>query len=288
MIRILIAISACMAAGACTPSIGPEQFIIPDERLDELDITLRGEPASEADLPEGTTVENFTVETGFGPVEAVFVDRSQPGPLILYCGGNLFRTPYFGARLAEGMIGFGDILMFDYPGYAGSAGSGEPMELREASRLMGAEAERRVSETGQSLALWGQSLGGIACSEAARTSTAELVVMETTAANVEAAVDVMVGPIAGLFVSPRVDPRLNGFDVIEALADSEAKILVLVAGQDEVLPAQLSRDLAEMLEERGADVDLIKFPDADHNNVPAQQEFEARLAPYFEALVSRC
>ena len=57
--------------------------------------------------------------------------------------------------------------------------------------------------------------------------------------------------------------------------------MVLGGGKDKVLPAWLSRSLADALEKQGNDVTYLEFAAGTHTNIPFQTEFGARVEPFF-------
>ena len=66
--------------------------------------------------------------------------------------------------------------------------------------------------------------------------------------------------------------------VLSALEGFAGKILVLEAGRDETLAPALSRRLERELKARGLRVERLVFPDAGHNDVGRQPDFESRVA----------
>ena len=106
---------------------------------------------------------------------------------------------------------------------------------------------------------------------------ADVLVLETTTPGARAAVEQQAG-LMRPFLRIALAPALASIDVPAALEGFEGKVVVLEAGRDETLPPALSRTLARQLEARGLKVERLVFPDAGHNDVGRQPDFESRVA----------
>lgn len=260
-----------MALTACMKVEVPERaFFWPDARLTQENITLPSNPP-----PEGSE----TVVLGYaqGPIGATRVRSSETTrPLILFCGGNMFRREAAGGSRAEILAPFGDALMFDYPGYGGTAGPDSFANFRAVGEVVADEARRQADAEGRRLIVWGHSLGGIVCSEMAVRTRADVLVLETTTPGARATVNQQVG-LMRPFVRVTLAPALEAVDIPTALNGYPGKVVVLEAGKDDTLPPALSRDLARALEAQGNTVERIVFPAAGHSDVGRQPDFVARL-----------
>lgn len=139
------------------------------------------------------------------------------------------------------------------------------------------EARRQADAEGRRLIVWGHSLGGIVCAEAAQRARADLLVLETTTPGARATVENQVG-LMRPFVRVTLAPALDAIDVPGSLQGFPNRIIVIEAGKDDTLPPALSRALARRLEAQGNTVERLAFPAAGHNDVGRQPDFEARLS----------
>ncbi|WP_420478492.1 alpha/beta hydrolase family protein [Brevundimonas sp. FT23028] len=266
----LIAVAA-LSLTACVKVDVPERaFFWPDARLARENITLPANPP-----PEGA--ETLVLRYAEGPIGATRVRSADAArPLILFCGGNMFRREASGGSRADILAPFGDALMFDYPGYGDTAGLDTFANFRAVGEVVADEARRQADAEGRRLIVWGHSLGGIVCSEMAARTRADILVLETTTPGARATVEQQVG-LMRPFVRVTLAPALETVDIPAALNGYAGKVVVLEAGKDDTLPPALSRRLARALEAQGNRVDRIVFPAAGHNDVGRQPEFAARL-----------
>jgi pimeloyl-ACP methyl ester carboxylesterase len=227
--------------------------------------------------PPPASAETLVLRYGEGPIGATRIrsaDRARP--LILFCGGNMFRRSSVGGYRAEIMAPFGDLMMFDYPGYGDTAGLDSFANFRAVGGVVADEARRQADAEGRKLIVWGHSLGGIVCAEAAQRARADLLVLETTTPGARATVENQVG-LMRPFVRVTLAPALDAIDVPASLRGFPNKIVVIEAGKDDTLPPALSRALARRLEAQGNTVERLVFPAAGHNDVGRQPDFTARL-----------
>ncbi|MDQ8029813.1 MAG: alpha/beta hydrolase [Brevundimonas sp.] len=256
---------------ACLKVNVPERaFFWPDARLAQENITLEPNPP-----PAGS--ETLVLRYAEGPIGATRVRSADTDrPLILFCGGNMFRREAAGGSRAEILAPFGDALMFDYPGYGDTAGLDSFANFRAVGEVVADEARRQADAEGRRLIVWGHSLGGIVCSEMAAHTRADALVLETTTPGARATVENQVG-LMRPFVRVTLAPALETINIPAALQSYRGKVVVLEAGKDDTLPPALSRRLARALEAQGNTVERIVFPAAGHNNVGRQPDFVARL-----------
>ncbi|HYC73730.1 alpha/beta hydrolase [Brevundimonas sp.] len=269
----LAAIAAAAAAlSACLKVDVPEDaFFWPDSRLAAEQVVLTPNPP-----PAGA--EALILSYAGGTIGATRVRATAaPRPLILFCGGNLFRRSSAGGFAAAKLAPFGDVLMYDYPGYGETGGEADFANFSAAGAVMAETARAQADAEGRPLIAWGHSLGGVVCTDAAVKARADVLVLETTTPGARAAVDQQAG-LMRPFVRVNMAPALASIDVPAALEGFGGKILVLEAGRDETLAPALSRRLARELEERGLRVERLVFPNAGHNDVGRQPDFESRVA----------
>ncbi|AQR62043.1 alpha/beta hydrolase [Brevundimonas sp. LM2] len=266
------AVALLLGLGGCISLDIPEDnFFFPDTRVEAEHMELPSAPP-----PEGS--EKLTLAYAAGPIGVTRVHVSEaPRPLILFCGGNLFRRSSGGAAAARDLSPFGDVLMFDYPGYGETAGKADFAGFDAVGRVVAQEARARADAEGRPLIAWGHSLGGVVCAAIANEVNAETLVLETTTPTARAAVDEMVG-LARPLLRVNMAPALAAVDVPASLDGYQGRILVLEAGQDDTLPPALSQRLARDLRARGHTVETLVFPEAGHNDVGEQPDYQARVS----------
>ncbi len=211
-----------------------------------------------------------------GRIGATLVDGAAGRPLILFCGGNLFRRAVRGGQTAADLAPFGSVMMFDYPGYGDSEGEARLDQFDAAVRVVAGHARDVARSEGRRLVFWGHSLGGPVCAEAAREFQADALVLQTTTASARAAVNSELGLLRPL-ARVEIAPALGAFDIVRTLDGYPGRVVVLEAGRDGTLKPALSRALARDLSANGVRVERLVFAEAGHNDVPRQADFTARL-----------
>lgn len=267
-----LALVAATGLAACINVRIPEDaYFYPNSRLEAEGITLApGQP-----MPAST--ETLHLPYAGGAVAASRVRGNPNGPIILFCGGNMFRRAIGGGDRAAALTSFGDVVMFDYPGYGETPGDATLANFRQAgSAVANWVAQTAATENRQVLA-WGHSLGGPVCTEATRMIHVDTLVIEASTPTARAAVDNQIGVFRPL-VRVDIDPGLDSFNVVQTLRGFQGRVVVLSAGHDETLPPALSRRMARDLQAAGVNVQTLNFPDADHNNIRLQPDFQSRLA----------
>lgn len=275
MIKRLSATAAAIGlstilAGCLTVNVPEGQFFYPDTRVQAEKLILAPGPA----IPGA---ETLSLPFAGGAVAATRVRTGRAdAPLILYCGGNLFRRGVSGAQVANELAPFGDVLMFDYPGSGDTPGQASFATYRDAGEVIAATARAQADAEGRRLIAWGHSLGGPICAEAARVIRADALVLEATTPTARAAVDSMVGLWRPIVRVQLAEP-LTTVDVPATLDGYSGKVVVLEASRDTTLPPVLSRKLAHDLRARGVNVERLVFAKADHGDIPSQPDFVTRV-----------
>jgi pimeloyl-ACP methyl ester carboxylesterase len=271
MMRLAAVLAATATVAACMKVNVPERaFFWSNARVAQENIRLPSNPP-----PAGS--ETLALRYAEGPIGATRIRSADAArPLILFCGGNMFRRASAGGYRAEVLAPFGDLLMFDYPGYGDTAGQDSFANFHAVGEVVADAARRQADAEGRRLIVWGHSLGGIVCSEAARRAHADLLVLETTTPGARATVENQVG-LMRPFVRVTLAPALDAVDVPASLRGYPGRIVVIEAGKDDTLPPALSRALARRLEAQGNTVEWLVFPAAGHNNVGRQPDFRSRL-----------
>lgn len=274
--RPLLLLPLVAALAGCINVPVPEgAFFYPEARLQaEGTVLQNGEPwpgGERLSLPyAGGTVGATRIRTG-----------ATDTPLILFCGGNMFRRRVSESAAANKLTPFGDLIVFDYPGYGDTPGQADVASFRAAGEVVAAEARAQADREHRPLIAWGHSLGGPICAEIARATRADALVLEATTPSARAAVDRQVG-WRRAFVRVNVAPGLRSIDIPSSLQGYPGRVVVLEAGRDDTLAPQLSQMLARDLTRQGVDVRRLVFPAAGHNDIGRQPDFRSRVA---EALV---
>jgi len=266
----LAAVAAAAALSACAVNVPENAFFWPESRLEREKIVLAANPPPDA-------AESLSLPYEGGTIAATRIrSAAAPRPLILFCGGNMFRRSSAGGSAARKLEPFGDVLMFDYPAYGETDGEADFAHFAAAGAVMAATARAQADAEGRPLIAWGHSLGGVVCTDAAVKARADVLVLETTTPGARAAVNQQAG-LMRPFVRLNLAPALASIDVPAALEGYAGRIIVIEAGRDETLAPALSQALARQLRQRGLRVEHLVFPNAGHNDVGRQPDFEARM-----------
>lgn len=270
--KLVVAGLAALAIAACaTVRVDETSFFWPESRVQAQGLKLPSNPPPAA-------AETLPLSYAGGPIGASLV--RGPGadrPLILFCGGNLFRRASAGGSSAAKLLPFGDVLMWDYPGYGDTAGEATLAAFRAAGEVVAAEARARADREGRRLILWGHSLGGVVCGQGVALARPDALVLEATTPSARAAVDAQAG-LARSVVRFELSPDLAAASIPEALRGYGGKVVVLEAGRDQTLSPRLSRQLEGQLRAQGVRVERLAFPNAGHNDIGRQPDFQARVA----------
>lgn len=271
--RMIIAAAAAISAGGCSVNVPENAFLYPDARIAAEKIELTPGPA----MPESAQTLPLPYAGGQLATTRLSSAKGDQAPLILFCGGNMFRQSAYGGLVGEQLSAFGDVLLFDYPGYGASTGASDIASMKAAVATMAAHARTTADREQRRLILWGHSLGGTVCAEGAVNAKADVLVLETTTPSANAVVQETLG-WKRVLVRVRLAQPLAEIDIPSTLADYPGQIIVLEAGRDTVLPPVLSRRLAQALTAKGRSVDHMVFAEAGHNDIHSQADFRSRMA----------
>ncbi len=269
-LRVSVVVLAVGLAGCVQVRIPEDDYFYPNTRLQAEGIELQ------TDQPMPADREDLSLPYEGGSVAASRVRGDPNGPIILFCGGNMFRRAIGGADRAAALIPFGDVVMFDYPGYGETPGEATLINFRLAGAAVADYVARTASAEGRQVVAWGHSLGGPVCTETTRMIEVDTLVIEASTPTARAAVNDQLGLLRP-FIRVNIDPGLDSFDVVQTLSGYRGRVLVLEAGRDETLPARLSRDMARDLATEGVSVERLVFAEAHHNNIKDQPDFAARM-----------
>lgn len=239
-----------------------------------------------------TAVPGARAQHGFigsGATRIAYTYVSKPGanrPLIFYCGGNGSDRVHSGVYFSRKTLPYGDIVMFDYPGYGDSPGQPSTAALDRDAPELGALATQLAQ--GRTLVFWGHSLGGFVCSRIVREAPGtSAVVLEATARNAMDVGEAWRPWFLASFIKLSVDPSLARFDVADGLSQFHGPILLMGAGRDHVLPIKLSRQLNAALRTRNARVTYVEFPRAEHLSISWQPNFASVVSPFFTSVAGQ-
>lgn len=260
--------------GCVTVRIPEGAFFYPEARLAAEGIELE----SGRQMPADT--QNLVLPYDGGSVAVSRVRGNPNGPIILFCGGNMFRRAVGGGDRAAALAPFGDVVMFDYPGYGETPGEATLANFRQAGTAVAAWVAQMAATEGRRVAGWGHSLGGPVCTEATRLIQIDTLVIEASTPTARAAVNDGLGLLRP-FVRVDIAPQLDSFDVVDALTGFPGQVVILEAGRDETLAPELSRNMARDLTARNVRAHRLVFPEAEHNNIRLQPDFQTRLAAEF-------
>lgn len=162
---------------------------------------------------------------------------TEPGPAVLVCNGNAgYRAHRL--RLAQELSARGyHVLLFDYRGYAGNAGSPSETGLLADARAAARALSDRPEVDPARIAYFGESLGAAVCGGLATESPPAALVLRSPFPSIEA-----VGRHHYPYL-PVVEPLIwDRWPLERQLADRvRVPLLVLIGSRDEIVPPDLSR-----------------------------------------------
>lgn len=281
-LRGSVAIGLALCAGqGCAVALAEKDVFRPNES-NRRDQTAPLTLDNEARLPASVTLRHHRLATAMGALAVTLADTSVDR-LILHCGGNASDRKTDGVSYLEKVTRFGDVMLFDYPGYGDSEGAPVTADFEAAIDGVVEQARRLIDrESPAQVVVWGHSLGGFVCSRVVTALGAQVsrVVLETSAQNAAQVAKVWVPWYAKPFYRIEINAGLTSYDNAAALRGFSGKVLVLGAGKDRVLPASLSRSLHEGLQGAGVNAGYHEFPKATHFNVDEQPEFRAVIEQF--------
>ena len=179
------------------------------------------------------------------------------------------RTP-----LAEGLVARGiAVFLLEYRGYGGNPG--EPSiagAIRDAEAGLRFVADRAGGE--ERTVLFGRSLGGAVGMQALEGAAVGAVILESTFTSLEAMANSVYPWLPGFLFR-----RLSGLlDTRSAVARFEGPLLVVHGSEDDLVPAEMGR---ELLEAGSGPRDWFEVRGAGHNDV-----FVVGGGAYFDRLAT--
>lgn len=271
-----------LAGGCLTVEVSERTVFFPPKREAKTAI------AEELRLPGEETLAG-AVRHGFlgeGEARIAYTLVAAPGenrPLVVHCGGNSADRFGSGLTYANKVLPFGDVLMFDYPGYGDSGGKPSASAFEAAIVQVRAFA---VAEAGaRPLVFWGHSLGGFICGElAAQAPGADALVLETTARNAREVTAAITPWWAKPLARPEIAPSLAGYDNVSGLRGFNGLVLVIGASKDKTLPVRLSRSLARGLKQSDHRVTYLELKGAGHTTAPKHANFTPEVRAFWDTI----
>ena len=268
------AFAASFLLGGCTAVIDQTTFFPPSV------------PPPEATLvpPPGYTAEDAMLDLpGLGIIHAVRLDNPASETVIVYSGGNGNFVSAQSQRSAALAAATGaDIILYDYPGRGGTNVAATIDAAIATGPLFFAALRQRGWIGGGPLFAYGLSFGGSQAAAIARDGGFAGLILEGTAADIQAVGRNFIPGIAKPFVRLRVDPELARFDFLGYAASARAPILLISSRDDRIVHPRNMRDFAAQLRARGAAVDLVAVPGA-HGTAAEQPAAMAAVRSFVEA-----
>jgi pimeloyl-ACP methyl ester carboxylesterase len=219
-------------------------------------------PAATLVPPPGYTLVDAMLDLpGLGRVHAVRLDNPASGTAIVYSGGNgNFVSAQTERAAALARATGADIILYDYPGRGGTdVPATIDGSIATGPLLLHALRQRGWIGAGPLFA-YGLSFGGSQAAAMVREGGFAGLILEGTAADIQAVGRNFIPGIAKPFVRLRVDPALGRFDFLGYAASARAPILLLSSRDDQVVRPRNMRDFAAQLQARGAAVTLVSVP----------------------------
>ncbi len=210
--------------------------------------------------------ESIRVQSGDASLKIWVVSRPGPRALV-YFGGNAedvsYNLPAFESAFPDRSI-----YLVNYRGYGGSSGSpSERALLADASAVFD-----RVRERHAEISVIGRSLGsGVAVHLASEREVERLALVSPYDSLVNVAREHYAWLPVGLLM-------LDRYDAAGRAAAIRARVLVVIAGEDEVIPRRRSEALAAAFPP--AQVEITVLPGATHNDLDRYPQYLESLAEF--------
>lgn len=193
-------------------------------------------------------------------------------PAVIYFGGNAEEVTA-SAREAGRRYGRRAVLLVNYRGYGESEGKpGEKALVSDAIELLD-WAMARPDVDRRRVALHGQSLGSAVAVQAAAAREVACVVLSTPFDSARAvAADLYPWLPVGLLLR-------HPFDSAALAPSIRAPALVLIAGEDSIVPPKHAERLAEAW---GGPVQRVRLDGAGHNDLYAHPHYETSIRAFLD------
>jgi pimeloyl-ACP methyl ester carboxylesterase len=241
-------------------------------------------PAAALAAPAGYVLTDAMLDLPeLGTVHTVRLDNPASETVIVYSGGNgnfVSASSHIAAALAAATGA--DLILYDYPGRGGTSVPPTIDASIATGPLLLRELRRRGWIGGGPLFAYGLSFGGSQAAAMAREGGFDGLILEGTAADIQAVGRNFIPALARPFVRLRVDPELGRFDFLGYAASARAPILLLSSRQDEVVRPRNVADFADQLRARGAEVTLVSV-EGGHGTALREAEARAAVGGFVEA-----
>ena len=217
-------------------------------------------------LPAGVQVRDEMVDTPAGRIGTLRLLRPNPGPLILFLGGNNFFIARSAGFVARRLCGLGDLLFCDHSGYGRSEGEAEPAAMLAGALGVAAHARDIATSERRPLVVWGASIGGFLAAHCAAAQGADAVVLEAVAPSAER--------WAGSMAARRgladfdLEPAMVELARLSALKGYRGKVLLLAGRNDPILPVELTRETHQWCLQHGLETEYHELSNDAHNLKP--------------------
>ena len=250
--RAALPLLAALALSGCSATINQASFFP----------QMNQSTTNRLTAPTGLAMTDELVELpGLGVMRVVRLDNPATEAAVIYSGGNghfIDNDTADAAALARATGA--DVILYDYPGRGGTTVPATiDASIATGPALLSALRAKGWIGSGP-LYAYGLSFGGTQAAAMARGGGFAGLMLEGTAADVEAVGRGFVPWYAKPFVSVKVDPGLNRFDTQAYALASGAPILLIANEGDTTVRPKLMRQYAERLRAGGAAVTLVGVP----------------------------
>lgn len=208
-----------------------------------------------------TGVEPVTLETADGlRLGGWFMraSRAEPRATVLVFNGNAgnraYRAPLAVALRRRGL----HVLLFDYRGYGGNAGTPTEEGLADDARAALAYLTARSDVDGGRVVFFGESLGTAVAARLATEHPPAALILRSPFTSLAA---------VGQFHYPWLPVRrllLDRYDTVARIPQVRSPVLVIAGERDRIVPMELSRRVFNAAAQPKT---LVVLPGADHNDV---------------------
>lgn len=301
---VALAFAFSLLSASCAYGIGEQYFfrpvpaaqlvtdpaqmhIVGEERITgPVDLTNRP-PILVGRLPAVLTKQilNFGKDDRRTALAHVRPANARPGePLIVLCGGNASDMLNRGVYYTDKVLPWGELLMWDYPGFGHSSGAPWATSFDDVIADMVPWIDEQAK--GRPLVFWGHSIGGLICSRLAQKSAeVDAIILETTALSpTRLAKD-------RTWAIPLVDVQVQGdwksYDIPTMLSGFKGPVLVIGAGKDQTLAVPLAREVGAALKQGGLDVTYVEYADKGHLDSTLHSGFAKDATTFFAKVTDR-